>query len=428
MFFGDLITLFVSLWYALFLRYLTFPSKEVIIKHMVPFSILILAWCIVFLIVGLYENHILVLKRNLPEIIINTQILNCALAAIFFYFIPYLSVAPKTVLFIYLGVSLVFIFIWRLFIFPKITSSFVQNAVVIGDGPDVDELINEIGMNPSYGILIAKYISGKENNNPDISFPESTSMVITDFSKEGVRNIIPKMYSMLFSGVQFVKVQDLYESMLGRVPMSLLDHNWFIENVSNTPKIAYRIFKRIIDLCSSIIIGVFLFVIYPFVFFAIKTEDKGKIFVVQERIGQRGKIFKLRKFRSMKVDDAGVWIEDDDTRHTKVGKFLRKTRIDELPQVWNLFTGDISLIGPRPDIKKLGEELSLEIPYYQIRNIVKPGLSGWAQITQNLPPQSLEDTKIRLSYDLYYIKHRSILLDLKIAIRTIKTLLSRSGS
>src|SRR3989344_6286296 len=121
LFFGDLITLFVSLWYALFLRYFTIPSQEVIIKHLLPFSILILAWCLVFLIVGLYENHVLVLKRNLPEVIINTQILNCALAAIFFYFIPYLSVAPKIVLFIYLGVSLCFIFIWRLFIFPKIT-------------------------------------------------------------------------------------------------------------------------------------------------------------------------------------------------------------------------------------------------------------------------------------------------------------------
>jgi len=192
--------------------------------------------------------------------------------------------------------------------------------------------------------------------------------------------------------------------------------------------IAYSIFKRVIDIIASIFIGIFLIIIFPFVAFSIKIEDTGKVFVVQERVGQGGKLFKLRKFRSMKVDDEGKWVQEDDTRHTKVGKFIRKTRIDELPQVWNLFIGDISLIGPRPDIKKLWYDLSAEIPYYQIRNIVKPGLSGWAQITQNLPPQNMEDTKIRLSYDLYYIKHRSILLDLKIALRTIKTLISRSGS
>ena len=426
LFFGDLVTFFVSIYFTLLLRYLVFPDKEAIIQHLVPFSVLIFTWCLVFLIVGLYEQHILILKRNLAGIIINTQILNCIIAAVFFYFIPYFSLAPKTILFIYLTVSLALILIWRLFLFEKITSRFMQKTVVIGEGNDVSELVEELKRNSSYGISVTKYIPASEINNT--VFPDDISMVVGDFSKEELTNSVQKMYQMLFSGVQFVKLHDLYESMFGRIPMSLLHYNWFISNVSNSPKIAYKILKRLIDIALSVLIGIPSLLLYPFVALAIKMEDGGKIFIKQERIGENGVPFQLYKFRSMNVDDAGIWIENGDTRHTKVGKFIRSTRIDELPQLWNLFLGDMSLIGPRPDIKKLWQECSNEISYYQIRNIVKPGLSGWAQITQEVRPQNLEDTKIRLSYDLYYIKHRSLILDLKIAIRTIKTLLSRSGA
>ncbi|MBU1558085.1 sugar transferase, partial [Patescibacteria group bacterium] len=168
-------------------------------------------------------------------------------------------------------------------------------------------------------------------------------------------------------------------------------------------------------------------ILYPFVFVAIKIEGGGPVFITQERIGQGNKIIKMVKFRSMKVNDSGVWPTEEDQRITKVGKFIRKTRIDELPQLWNILKGDISLIGPRPDIIDLGKKLTKEIPYYTIRNLVKPGLSGWAQIKQDVPPHSIEETKVRLTYDLYYVKNRSFLLDFKIALKTIKTLLSRAG-
>ncbi len=136
---------------------------------------------------------------------------------------------------------------------------------------------------------------------------------------------------------------------------------------------------------------------------------------------------KIVKFRSMRASDKGRWLTKNDVRMTKVGKFIRKTRLDELPQLWNVLKGDISLIGPRPDIINLGIELQDKIPYYVMRNLIKSGLSGWAQINQDLPPQSLEETRQRLAYDFYYLKNRSFLLDLEIALRTIKTLLSRGG-
>jgi lipopolysaccharide/colanic/teichoic acid biosynthesis glycosyltransferase len=181
------------------------------------------------------------------------------------------------------------------------------------------------------------------------------------------------------------------------------------------------------DIFIAGILGIASLVIYPFVALAIKIEDGGDVFIRQNRIGKGGKTISMFKFRSMKTSDGGKWVTEGDNRITRVGKFIRASRIDELPQLWSVVKGDMSLIGPRPDIYDLGVKLSEEIPHYRIRSLVAPGLSGWAQIRQELPPQSLEETKVRLSYDFYYVKSRSILLDLKIALQTIKTLLMRVG-
>jgi lipopolysaccharide/colanic/teichoic acid biosynthesis glycosyltransferase len=123
--------------------------------------------------------------------------------------------------------------------------------------------------------------------------------------------------------------------------------------------------------------------------------------------------------------DAGNWVEQNDSRITRVGRILRKTSIDELPQLWSILKGDLSLIGPRPDIYDRGVDLSHTIAYYSIRNLIKPGLSGWAQVKQELPPQSLEETKLRLAYDIFYVKNRSLFLDLMIVLKTIRALFSR---
>ena len=183
------------------------------------------------------------------------------------------------------------------------------------------------------------------------------------------------------------------------------------------------------DVAVSLILGVVSIIFYPFVAAAIKIEDRGPIFFRQGRVGQNNKEIKVIKFRSMKVhnDKDGVAI---DPQPTRVGGFLRKTRIDELPQLWNVLRGDLSLVGPRPEIPALVKLYEKEIPYYNIRHLIKPGLSGWAQLYHNEPPKfaaGVSETKKKLSYDLFYIKNRSLLLDLKVALRTIKVLLSREG-
>lgn len=170
--------------------------------------------------------------------------------------------------------------------------------------------------------------------------------------------------------------------------------------------------------------------LYPFIALAIKLDDGGPIFYIPERIGQYAKKFKLVKFRTMKVDSDARWPQKNDPRITKVGRFLRRTRLDELPQLWNVFKGDMSLVGPRPDLIAFYNLLKDKIPYYSIRTLVKPGLTGWAQVAQQVEggnPSSVKETEGRLAYDIYYIKNRSFILDIAIILKTIKTVLSRPG-
>jgi lipopolysaccharide/colanic/teichoic acid biosynthesis glycosyltransferase len=187
--------------------------------------------------------------------------------------------------------------------------------------------------------------------------------------------------------------------------------------------------KRVMDVVLSLPLGLVSLVFYPFVYVAIKLDDRGEIFIRQERVGKDGKNISLYKFRSMSQNITDLSVKTEN-RITKVGNFLRKSRIDELPQLWNVLSGDISLIGPRPELPSGVDIYEKEIPYYNIRHLIKPGLSGWAQINQETHPHHsahISLTKEKLTYDIYYIKNRSFWLDIKIALKTIKSLLSRTG-
>ncbi|MBC7981914.1 sugar transferase [Candidatus Parcubacteria bacterium] len=178
----------------------------------------------------------------------------------------------------------------------------------------------------------------------------------------------------------------------------------------------------------SLFLFIPLVIVYPFVWLAIRIEDGKGINLPQKRIGEYGREILINKFRTMTGNQDGKWVHEGDLKVTKVGSFLRKSRIDELPQIVSVLKGESSLIGPRADLGGLSVKLIESIPYYQVRYVVKPGLSGWAQVTQEgLPPQGVDETKTRLSYDLFYIKNRSIWLDILIALKTIKTLSMRVG-
>jgi lipopolysaccharide/colanic/teichoic acid biosynthesis glycosyltransferase len=181
----------------------------------------------------------------------------------------------------------------------------------------------------------------------------------------------------------------------------------------------------LLALPAFIVVTIF---VYPFVYLAIKLEDKGPVLYSHLRTGRHGKAFLVYKFRSMENLPTNEMKETK--KVTRVGAFIRKTRIDELPQLWNVIKGDVSLIGPRPETPALVQEYSASVPFYNVRHIVRPGLSGWAQTQQHEVPKfgvDVKQTKIKLAYDMYYLKHSNLMTDLAIIVRTLKVLISKSG-
>ena len=436
---GDVLFFLVSLWLTLLVRNVEAPSRELFFTHLVPFSILFVAWVVVFYIAGLYEKHTVILKSKLPNILATTQFTNSGLAVIFFYFVPFFLITPKTVLFIYLLVSFILILFWRNYGYFSLSRRRPNNAILIGSGEEMKDLLNEVNNNQIYNL---HFISSVDLNRTDKNgfwnevvsrvYSEDVSVIAIDLNHENVEPVLPHLYNLIFSNINFIDMHKIYEDIFDRVPLSLLRYNWFLENISTTPRTAYDSLKRIMDLVVSLILFAVSLVLYPFIFLAIKLDDGGPIFIAQERVGENNKTVKILKFRSMSHDDKGLYdaLRASNAVVTKVGAFLRKSRIDELPQLWNVLRGDLSLIGPRPELPALVKRYSEEIPYYNVRHLIKPGLSGWAQIYHDQHSHHRVDTletKNKLSYDLYYIKNRSFLLDLKIALRTLKTLVSISG-
>lgn len=436
LFIGDIILLYLSLFVVLFLRY-GLPFDQPIIKlHVLPFSLLFILWILVFFIAGLYEQHTRMFQKRLPYRLLRSVAANALLAVLFFYFVPAFLITPRANLFLYLIVSSALLFLWRLYGFALFGTREKQAALLIGSGVELRELEAEFSGNPRYGMRLVSSIDISKragmNFAEDVlrrACAEDVSLVIIDLRHGAVEPILPRLYHLLFSGVRFVDLYKVYEEIFGRVPLSLLHYHWFLEHISATKRRFYDLMKRAMDILLSLPLLVLTVLLYPFMAFLIKLDDGGSVFIVQERVGHNGRLIRTYKFRSMARN------EEDPTQRsvnavTRVGRFLRRTRIDELPQMWSVLLGVMSLIGPRPELPKAVKHYSEEIPYYTIRHLIKPGLSGWAQIYHENHPHhraDVSETKVKLSYDLYYIKNRSLFLDLKIALKTITILLSRSG-
>lgn len=225
-------------------------------------------------------------------------------------------------------------------------------------------------------------------------------------------------------GIPVYHHRDIRESLTGRVKINHLYEN---ELGSLLPSANYMMVKYCLDMLIIVLLLPATLIICLLTAIAIKREDGGKIFYVQPRVGHRGKIIQVYKFRSMREQAKEVLTVDNDDRITKVGKFIRKTRIDELPQFLNVLKGELSLIGPRAEFIDFAVKLEEQVPFFNYRHIVKPGISGWAQVNQGYATGP-EETQIKIEYDFYYIKHISFTLDLIIFFRTIHTTLTGFGS
>ena len=210
---------------------------------------------------------------------------------------------------------------------------------------------------------------------------------------------------------------------------SLEDAKVLMDEASHSRRASYEKFKRLLDIFTSLFLAVFAAILFPFIALAIKAESSGPIFFKQKRVGKNGEHFMLWKFRSTYrtfVDETVGWGIEGDHVYTKVGLFLRRTYLDELPQLKNVFKGEMSIIGPRPERPEFVEILKKEIPYYELRLLVRPGLTGWAQV--NMENRAFaNEAKDKLKYDLYYIKHCSAWLDFKIILKTFAIVSQRLG-
>ncbi|OHB17222.1 MAG: hypothetical protein A2913_00195 [Parcubacteria group bacterium RIFCSPLOWO2_01_FULL_40_65] len=445
LFLGDILILYSSLYITLLIRYGTDFNQQISI-HLIPFSFLFIFWIIIFYIAGLYELNF---AKNSPEFyssLYTSIAISAAISVLFFYIIPDIQIAPRRNLLIYIGVFFGLISLWRWLYNKVLGKTFKNNTIIVGFNQLAYDLAKFLNRNPQYGYSL-KYaldisqqaafsfqnvdfrqvrgakdiekIIEHEHINTIILSPESYRLpdIIDVFYKAGKRNI------------QFVNLASAYEKIIKKVPLEAINQLWFLENISRGEKKLYELLKNTLDISLAIIGGIIVMILFPFIALAIKFESKGPIFYKQIRVGQGGKTFQVIKFRTM-VENAeqngAVWAQKNDPRVTKLGRFLRKTRLDELPQVWSILKGEMSVVGPRAERPEFVEKLKKEIPFYEERLLVRPGLSGWAQINYG-KDLNHNDTKEKLQYDLYYIKNRSFTVDLAVILKTIKTVLSATG-
>jgi len=257
----------------------------------------------------------------------------------------------------------------------------------------------------------------------------ASEIVIATDDRRGLP--VNQLLNCKLSGIRITDYVEFYERESGRVDLSALRPSWFIFSDGFRMGATVEAIKRIFDIVLGLSTLIFVLPILVMTIIAIKSEGTGSILYRQERVGLRGRTFVLLKFRSMtenaEHDGSPVWASKRDPRITRVGWFLRKLRIDELPQLYNVLRGDMSFVGPRPERPYFVNRLAQNIPYYQERHSVKPGITGWAQV--NYPyAASLEDARNKLSYDLYYVKNRGLFLDLIILIRTVRVVLWPDGA
>jgi len=437
---GDVAVFVLSLWLTLAIRYLEVPSAALFFLHAKPFALLFVVWIIVFFLSGLYGKHTRLFRSALPSLIFSVQLVNMVLAGLFFFLVPLFGIAPKTNLLLYLIISAPLIYVWRVWIFARIRTNRSLKGVLIASGPDAQALADEVANDDRYPFSFSYVIDTARAPTHEViqracrvAAEEDVTFVVIDYADPAVLSALPIIYDAAFHKSRFMlmDVVDLYQEVFDRVPLSLTRYAWVLDQIGASR--TYDALKRIIDIIGGFGIGLVSLIVYPFVAIAIKIDDGGPVFIAQERVGRFQKPIRVHKFRTMSGNDSGVYGESGKTQLvvTRVGKWLRILRIDELPQLWSVIKGDLSLVGPRPELPALAAQYSARIPYYNARYLIAPGLTGWAQIKHDRDPHhgtAIEETKEKLSYDLFYLQHRSLLLDFLILFQTIRIIVSARGS
>lgn len=445
---GDLAIFEISLVLTLFLRYGRLQESD-LHTHLAPFTVLFGLWMVGFYVVGLYDLQSSPQRLPLLRRVMEGMIANLALGIAYFYLVPFFGIEPRTNLFLLSALALVLVYGWHLLFTRVIAPRFSPNAALfIGAStelPAVESLLAQSTLGTCLSAMILTDAQEERvlatNQQTSYAFhqletvleSQSIQMVILGAKPQESSKLEPYLYRTLFHRVQLIDRAELEELTTGRIPLDYVNETWFLHHLREGDKAWYETLKRGLDLALAIPFGLLLLALLPFVFVLMKASMPGPIFYTQLRVGKNGDLFRIWKFRSMIVNSETQGAQftasaKTDPRLTSLGRFLRQTRIDELPQIWNVLRGDLSFIGPRPERPEFVAPLVERMPYYALRHIIRPGLTGWAQVHYLKPNASLEDNLPKLQYDLYYVKHRSFLMDLSILLKTIGIVLRRQGT
>lgn len=445
---GDVVLLYVSLALTLLLRHGRGFTPELYTQHLGAFTLLYAVWLVAFYIGELYELDFGAGRMALASKIARGLAAAGALAVVVFYFGAgnWFELRPQRLLLIHLAVTAVLLFLWRR-AFSQFAAAphLANNVCVIGRTPLTDKLLAELHRKPGLGYAVRALVplNGDGAGEPPAGvtvggrLDELRSLCERYAIDTIVSAVDPRQHPELVAGlfaclplkVNFVELPSFYEKITGKIPVENIGHVWFLENLHESTKHAYELTKRLLDVVVSLAAAVVTLPLWPLIILAIRLDSAGPILFRQVRLGKGGKRFLAVKFRTMRADaeTAGPqWSPDGDPRVTRVGRLLRSTRLDEIPQLLNVLVGEMSLIGPRPERPEFIASLRQQIPFYEERLLVKPGLTGWAQVSLAYGA-SVEYSLEKLQYDLFYIKNRTLWLDLSIALKTIKTILSGAG-
>lgn len=428
---GDVVILYGALAVTLLIRYRQDFSAH-FQGHLKPFSLIFLIWLLIFYLADLYQNKSLALNLQTIRNFSAAVLVSAAVSAIFFYlFFSFFELTPKTNLAIFAFVFGVLDLGWR-FLAAKISISrgLRNRLLIIGDSPLIAETINYLKTNPQTGYDAVLHIKENLESRSEkairqaIASDQVDTVVIQPHLKKDPE-VTAVIYKLLPYKITITDFISFYEMIFRKLPLEELEESWFIEKISNRRRL-YDILKRFIDIVLSIILGIILLPFALIIAVLVKLTSPGPIFYKEERVGANHKPFTIYKFRSMRVNHNGpFWTVKNDNRRTPIGKIIRFTHLDEIPQLINILKGDISFIGPRPEKKEL-TELYQELPYYEIRHIIKPGLTGWAQLNYKASA-SVKEAEEKLRYDIYYIKNRSLILDILILLKTLRYLFTSNG-
>lgn len=426
---GDVALLFIALLLSLIIRYGGAFERELFSAHIAPFTGLYVVWLIVFYVFDLYDLRAAPVRGKLVSRLLLAMLFMFFTGVTFFYAVNFTELTPKTNLVINVLVFGILAFGWRL-LFSRVIAPLTPWRIgILGTPEEARELARVIGEHAHLGYQPVVLGADPSSLLRQIEEQRLHAIVMPPARSEGQGNELTELfYRCLSTGVVFLEPSQAYELFARRIPLITTDRDWFVRNLQERSGGLFPAMKRGLDITAALLVLIITSPIFLLAAFLIKLGGgEGGVFYTQERVGKNGKRFLIKKFRTMRADaerDGAQWAAKNDARVTGVGRLLRWTHLDELPQMLNVLKGDISFVGPRPERPEFVAQLEQQIPHYHLRQTIRPGFTGWAQIRFRYA-RSVTDSQMKFEYDLYYMKNRSFLLDALIILKTVQLLFRR---